>query len=96
MGMRLQIFLLLLVAAAWSQSRGGRLTARDTTIYRKPVSIAADSDQIPGTLVSPHVAWANPAACGRLNVLVISPCWTAVASVVRGAVTSTRRITGSC
>jgi tetratricopeptide (TPR) repeat protein len=50
MGMRLQVFLLLLVAAAWSQSRGGRLTARDTTIYRKPVSLAADSDQIPGTL----------------------------------------------
>ncbi len=34
-------------------------------------------DQMPGSLTTPHVAWANPSVHGRLKVLVISPCWSA-------------------
>jgi beta-galactosidase len=34
-------------------------------------------DRMPGSLVTPHVAWANPSVYGPLKVLVISPCWSA-------------------
>ncbi len=34
-------------------------------------------DQLPGTTITPHTAWANPSVYGKLKVLVISPTWTA-------------------
>ena len=41
-------------------------------------------DQIPGTLVTPHIKWADPLAGRRLRVLVIAPCWTTREAVELG------------
>ncbi|MCL5674450.1 MAG: beta-galactosidase [Candidatus Omnitrophica bacterium] len=32
-------------------------------------------DRMPGTLVTPHISWANPYYDGKMKILVISPTW---------------------
>jgi len=33
-------------------------------------------DQLPGTVITPHIVWANPYSLGKTKVLVIAPTWS--------------------